>query len=144
MAALKRINEGLVPTFGSLWENFFNDEGFFRGIINDFSTPAVNIHETDENYTVELAAPGMKKEDFKLEVDKNHLNISSEKETSEEEKEKNYTRKEYSYASFNRTFRLPENVNPEKIEAKYKEGILRISIPKVTPEVKKLKNIEIR
>jgi HSP20 family protein len=99
--------------------------------------PAVNITENNDEYKVTLAAPGMKKDDFKIDVEGNMLTISSEKEESKEEKEKRFTRKEYNYSSFSRSFTLPEEINKEKIEASYEEGILKIALPR-KEEVKKL------
>ena len=80
---------------------------------------------------VSLAAPGLKKSDFKIEVEGNMLTISSEKEESKEEKETRYTRKEYSYTSFSRSFTLPEEVNKEKIDAVYEDGVLKLTLPKM-------------
>ena len=77
-----------------------------------------------------LAAPGMKKDDFKIDVDGNMLTISSEKEENKEEKNKKFTRKEYSYSSFSRCFSLPEEIKQEDINAKYEDGVLKISLPR--------------
>ena len=96
-----------------------------------FTMPSVNIVENGDYYRVEVAAPGLKKDDFKIELDKNILTISSEFENKEEVKEENYTRKEFNYGSFQRSFTLPEDVvDTEKINAKYNEGVLNIMIPK--------------
>ena len=92
--------------------------------------PAVNITEQKDNYLVSLAAPGLKKEDFRIDVDGNMLTISSEREESKEEKDKKFTRKEYNYSSFSRSFSLPEEINKEKIEATYENGVLKISLPR--------------
>jgi HSP20 family protein len=100
------------------------------------TVPPVNITENQDNYLVSLAVPGMKKDDFKIDVDGNMLTISSEKEETKEEKEKKFTRKEYSYSSFSRSFTLPDEVNREKIDAKYEDGVLKISLPR-KEEVKK-------
>lgn len=99
--------------------------------------PAVNITEHKDEYLVALAVPGMKKDDFKIDVDGNMLTISSEMEESKEEKDKKFTRKEYNYSSFSRSFTLPEEINKEKIDAKYENGILKISLPR-KEEAKKL------
>jgi len=93
--------------------------------------PAVNVTDNKDNYVVCLAAPGMRKEDFAIEMDGNMLTISSEKEESKEEKETKYTRKEYNYSSFSRSFTLPEDVNKEKIDAKYENGELKLVLPKM-------------
>ena len=94
--------------------------------------PSVNLKETDTNIEIELAAPGMKKEDFKVEIENDMLMISSEKEEEKEEvgKKDNYIRKEFNYQSFCRTFSLPETANENKIEANYKDGILHVVIEK--------------
>ena len=93
--------------------------------------PAVNVHEDDNEFLVSVAIPGMDKKDFKIDLDNDILTISSEKNEDIIDKEKNYTRKEYSYTSFNRSFNLPENiVNNEKVTAKYSKGELLISLPK--------------
>ena len=99
--------------------------------------PAVNIMETKDEFNVSLAVPGMKKEDFKIDLDGNMLTISCEKEEKKEQKEAKYTRKEYNYSSFSRSFTLPEGVNREKIDAHYEDGILKMTLPK-KEEVKKL------
>ena len=92
--------------------------------------PAVNITEHKDDYQVALAVPGLKKDDFKIDVAGNMLTISCEKEDTKEEKEKKFTRKEYSYSSFSRSFTLPEEINKEKIEAKYEDGVLKLTLPR--------------
>lgn len=103
------------------------DSGMERG-----SMPAVNIRESDDEYAIEVAAPGMKKGDFDLRLDHNVLSISSEKEhrNDEQDEKGNYTRREFSYQSFRRSFTLPDAADAEKIQARYDEGILNITIPK--------------
>lgn len=119
----------------SIWNNFFNNDLFNWD--NNFaasgsSIPAVNIKEKPDSFVVEMAAPGMNKKDFEIEIDGSALTISSEKrEESEEKGGENYNRKEFSYKSFYRTFHLPkEVVNADKIEAKYENGLLHLEIPK--------------
>lgn len=94
------------------------------------TVPPVNITESKDAYQVSLAVPGMKKEDFKIGMDGNILTISSEKEETKEEKDKKFTRKEYSYSAFSRSFTLPDEINKEKIEAKYENGVLMLSLPR--------------
>ena len=119
-----------------LFDDFFNRDIFNWGLSNFSNTnttiPGVNIKETADNFEVEVAAPGMTKKDFKIELDGNMLIISSEKSDQREEKaDEKYTRKEFSYQSFYRTFNLPkEVVDAEKIEAKYENGLLHLMIPK--------------
>ena len=133
MTLVKR--NGRSDIMPSIWNNFFNTDLFkwdsnFADTGN--SMPAVNIKEKADAFIVEMAAPGMEKKDFKIELDGTALTISSEKRTESEDKEgENYNRKEFSYQSFYRTFHLPkEVVNAEKIQAKYENGLLRLEIPK--------------
>jgi len=137
MSLIKR-NRNLLPSFSRFWdEDDFFDRGLMNWGLSNFSDmgttlPAVNIRETDRSYEVEMAAPGMKKEDFKIELDNNVLTISSEKtEEKEENGKERYSRKEYSYESFQRSFNLPkEVVDEDKIEARYQDGVLHLTIPK--------------
>lgn len=92
--------------------------------------PAVNIRETEKEFLIEMAAPGMTKKDFEISIENGILMISAEKETEREEKEENYTRREFNYSNFVRSFTLPENVNDEKIAAHYEDGILKLTLMK--------------
>lgn len=130
MTLVKR-RENMFP---SMWNDLFNDD-FFRGrslANSEFTVPAVNIKENAENYTIELAVPGKKKEDFNIELDHNLLTISSEEKTesTEDNKDRNYTKREFKYSSFSRSFTLPDAADSEKIKASYDEGILKIEIGK--------------
>lgn len=128
--ALAKLSERMPSVFDDFfrpWNEWFDNSGLLGRTLN---VPAVNITEQKDEYHVSLAAPGMKKEDFNIDVDGNMLTISSEKEESKEEKEKKFTRKEYSYSSFSRSFTLPEEVNKEKIDARYEDGVLKISLPR--------------
>jgi HSP20 family protein len=134
--ALAKLSQRIPAVFENLfspWNDLF--DGGSGGLT--MNVPAVNILEQQNEYIVSLAVPGMKKDDFKIDVDGNLLTISSEKEESKEEKEKRFTRREYSYSSFSRCFTLPEEVNKEKIEAKYEEGVLKIALPR-REEAKKI------
>lgn len=93
-------------------------------------TPAVNVKETDKNYEITLAAPGLQKDDFKIDVNGSMITISAEKDEKKEEKDESYTRREYSYSSFSRSFSLPEDINQEKIDANYVNGELKLLLPK--------------
>lgn len=118
-------------TFGGLFDEFFNRSlSDVVGSDFTFSTPSVNVIENDNDYLVEVAAPGLSKEDFFVEVDNDHLIISASKEEKKEEKEGKFTRNEFNYGSFTRRFYLPETVKADKIDAKYKDGILTLMIPK--------------
>ena len=123
---------GMLPTvfddFFKPWNEWFDNGGSLMGRM--MTVPAVNIVEDKNDYKVSLAVPGMKKDDFNIDVEGNMLTISSEKEESKEEKDEKYNRKEYSYSSFSRSFTLPEEVNKEKIEAKYEDGVLKLMLPK--------------
>lgn len=134
-------------------KNFFPsivDEFFGRDFMPalDFQTginvPSVNIVEGKEDFRIEVAAPGLDKSDFKINVENNVLSISSEKEEKTEENEDRYMRREFSYTSFNRSFSLPQTVDPEKISAKHENCVLTISIPKKEEaKVKPARQIEI-
>ncbi len=120
--------------FPSVLSDFFDNDTFLapRWVSRAFNDtlPAVNIKETDKEYNVEFAAPGFKKHDFKVNVEGDRLAISAEKEEEKNEENHRFTRKEFSYNSFSRSFTLPQNVNADHIDAKYNDGILTLSIPK--------------
>ena len=118
--------------FPSLLDDFFGREfpGFFFDPDRNLSTPAVNIIEGKDDYRIEVAAPGLEKNDFKISLENNVLTISSEKEHTDEEKSDHFMRREFSYASFSRSFSLPDGTDPEKILAKHKDGVLQVAIPK--------------
>src|ERR1017187_2798884 len=128
--ALTRLNETMPSVFDDFfkpWTDLFDSGGWN---LRPMNVPAVNITEHPNEYLLSVAAPGMKKEDFKIDVDANMLTISSEKEENKEEKNKKFTRKEYSYSSFSRSFSLPEEIKLDKIDAKYEDGVLKISLPR--------------
>lgn len=134
MTLVKR-NGNLLNPFPMLFDDFFNRDLFNWGNTNFSNTnttvPAVNIKETGENYEVEVAAPGMTKKDFKVELDGNLLTISSERTNQDEAEGERYVRREFSYQSFLRTFTLQKDVvDIDKIEAKYENGLLHLLIPK--------------
>lgn len=120
--------------FPDLFDRFLESDLFNianRNFSNTNTTlPSVNIKETQDGFEVEMAAPGLTKEDFKIEVNNYMLTISSEKRDEGEVKEGDYTRREFSYQSFTRSFALPLTVDSEKINAKYENGILLVEIPK--------------
>ena len=131
-------NSEMFPTvfedFFKPWNEWFDNDGFWGKVMK---VPAVNVTDNKDNFLVSLAAPGMKKNDFKIDVEGNMLTISSEKEENKEEKESKYTRKEYNYSSFSRSFTLPDEVIKEKIEATYEDGVLKLKLPK-SEESKKI------
>lgn len=114
--------------FPGLMEDFFND-AFFRKEQGSFM-PAINVAEDVDKFHLELSAPGFDKGDFKIELDKGLLTVSGEHKVENESKEKNFTRKEFSYGSFQRSFTLPEGIQEEAIDAKYENGILKLTLPK--------------
>lgn len=132
--------------YPNLVNSFFNkdlmDELFVPA--HQGTAPAVNVAESAEGYRIEVAAPGLQKSDFKLNLDHNRLTISAEKENKPEEHNEKYTRREFSYSSFQRTFTLPTTVDGEKINATYADGVLYVEIPKrEEAKVKPARTIEI-
>ena len=125
--SLIRRNTDLLP---GLWNDVFTPDWFGGVDSNKSNLPAVNIMEGEKDFTLELAVPGQKKEDFNVEVDNDVLTISMETQSEVEDKKSEYTRREFRYTSFKRAFTLPESVNQEDIKADYKDGILRFTLPK--------------
>jgi HSP20 family protein len=121
-------NNALLPGFNDVFESIFNDTFLSDRMVT--RVPAVNISESENNYHVELAAPGLKKEDFKLNLDDNTLTISVEQSSDHQDNQKNYSKREYSYSSFVRSFTLPESADDSQIDATYTDGVLRIDIAK--------------
>jgi HSP20 family protein len=124
-------NGNMFPT---LLSNFFDNDkfltnGWFEKEFNQ-SLPALNIKESTKDFSIELAAPGFKKTDFKITSEEGVLTISAEKQEEKNEEKKHFTRKEFSYESFTRSLQLPENSLPDKIDAKYEDGILKLALPK--------------
>jgi HSP20 family protein len=110
-----------------LWKSDLMETEFWNGKTVE---PALNIKETKDHFEIELAAPGFAKKDFKVTIEDGCLNISAEKKVTEEEKEKDYTRREFNYSAFERSLQLPETVKEEAIEARYKDGILSFNLKK--------------
>jgi HSP20 family protein len=117
----------LFSDFFRPWSDWFNNSDFPGRIA---TLPAVNVSETPDKYQVSLAAPGLRKEDFQINVDDNMITVSAEKEESSDNGGERFTRREYSYSSFARSFSLPGDVEAEKIEAQYQDGVLKITLPK--------------
>ena len=129
---LAKRSENVFP---SIFDRFFNSDLMDWNMSNFSSTntslPAVNVKETDNEFVIEVAAPGMNKNDFKVNFHNNVLTISSERKNEKEEKKEHYNRREFSYQSFQRSFTVADNsVDSDKINAKYNEGILHITLPK--------------
>lgn len=116
-----------LNSFPALFNEFFGEPVVAKWNKN---VPSANIKETEDNFGIELVAPGFKKEAFKVEVHERNLTISAEEKTESEEKTETFLRKEYSFGSFTRSFRLPNSVDSDKIEAAYEDGVLHLTIPK--------------
>jgi HSP20 family protein len=134
MTLVRRTNN-LFPAFPNILENWFGKDLTEWNDVNLWGTnatmPAVNVKEETDKFEIEVAAPGLTKEDFQVKLENNVLTISSEKKEEKKEEDKNYTRREFSYQSFQRSFNLPEgHIHADKISARYNDGILRIELPK--------------
>jgi len=121
-------NDYVPTTFSSLVDRFFNESLTRTG--GSAFVPKVDIIETENSYELHLAVPGLNKEDFQIEVKDNYLTVSGERKFTNEKKEKNYQSIETQYGSFSRSFALPENIDSAKINAKYNNGILELTVPK--------------
>lgn len=124
-------NENDLPVFSNFFESFLNRDydDFFNNAMTH-RLPAVNVAETKEDFRIEVAAPGLTKSDFRINLENNLITIEASKETKNEEKDERYTRREFCYNTFRRSFTLPNIVDAEKIDAKYEDGILHVVIPK--------------
>jgi HSP20 family protein len=137
-------DKAMLPTiakrnFRPFYMGSIFDDDFFPVMSNKASSmPAVNIREDDKKFILDLAVPGIDKKDLKIDINEDVLTVSSETKNEMEENRDGYKRKEFSYSSFCRSFQIPENVNREKIEANYKDGILSISLPKFEEEKNKI------
>jgi len=116
------------PWFTDVFESVFNDSHLTDRLVS--RVPAVNISESDANFQIELAVPGLNKEDFKISVDKNILNISAEKKNENNQDGKKFSKREFSYTSFTRSFTLPDTIDHSKIDAAYVDGILKLTVAK--------------
>jgi HSP20 family protein len=129
---------------GSWLSDLFDNDRFLDSDwLRRSSVPAVNVKETGNGYEIEVAAPGLGKEDFDISIEKKVLTISSEKNDQRQEKENGYTRREFSYSSFCRSFALPEEVNEEEVKANYADGVLRINLTKLPEKQQRRKAIEV-
>lgn len=135
---------GLPSWFDDILGKNFGDE-FLSNFNTGITMPAVNIIDTDNEFVVEMAVPGLKKSDFQITIDNGILSVGAETKAEENEETENYTRKEFGYASFKRTFAIPDSVETGSIMAGYTDGILKISLPKRDEAKRKpVKNIEIK
>lgn len=147
---MSNTRNGRTPGFPSIssWFDDLASVEFPSMFTSNFNTgitlPKVNIKEEPDAFVVEMAVPGLKKSDFNIDIDNKILSISAELQEDSQNKEEGYTRREFGYSSFKRTFTLPETVNDDKIEAKYNEGILFVKLPKKEEAKQKPpRNIEI-
>ncbi|WP_242926158.1 Hsp20/alpha crystallin family protein [Pontibacter vulgaris] len=154
MANVMRRNGGATSPAHSIFTDFFSDvDRFFDKDMflmpmqwrkqMESNVPAVNIRENDKEYLIEVAAPGMKKEDFDIDMDERTLTISCQKEEDKTEEKENFKRREYNYSSFSRSFSLPETVKPEDIKAHYENGVLSLNVPKTKETDRPKKRIKI-
>lgn len=144
MTLLRRTNNG-YPAFSNLLEDIFSTVDTGNSFRSENTLPAVNIAEDNEGFKIEFAAPGLSKNEFQINLDNNVLTVSSEKETKKSESQENYTRREFNFASFQRSFTLPGSANGDKIKAEYHEGVLTIEIPKrEEAKIKPVREIEIQ
>lgn len=131
ITARKSENDAL-PT---IFSDFFQYDPFFKPGWLDReigkNLPLANIKETDKDYQIDLVTPGFKKDEINIDLENEMLTISAEKKEEKSTENERYTRKEYSYNSFFRAFTLPENTNPEKLVARYEDGVLKITLPKL-------------
>jgi len=121
-------NYGVNPFFNDVFDTILNDK--FLGGRQVAQVPAVNIAETESEFHIELAVPGLKKEDFKINLEKNILSVSAENKSENIEEGKKFSKREYSYNSFTRSFTLPEVADYSKIEAEYTDGVLKLIVAK--------------
>jgi len=133
---LARINKSYVPAY---WDDYFNDN-FFNQLNSkscNGNSPAVNITEDERGYNIEVAAPGITRKAFNIEIENDVLTISTEDKESREENQPNFLRREFNYQTFKRSFQLPDTINQEEIKAKHEAGILTLSLPKKEEEIQK-------
>ncbi len=151
MSLVKFNGANRLPA-SSLFQNLFNTDWPFPNLslwnneVNDEWMPPANVKETDKSFKIQLSVPGYDKEDISVKVENQTLFISGEHETSKDEEDENYTRKEFTYGSFSRSFALPDNANEDDVKAKCKKGMLSIEIAKkpVDGEKANLKKIEVQ
>jgi HSP20 family protein len=142
---LARINRNYVPAY---WDDFFNDRVFNNSNSNaprKNTSPAVNIIEADNSFKIEVAVPGLSRKDFNIEVEDDVLTISSVEKENKEENMPNYSRREFNFSSFKRSFELPETIDQDQIQASHKEGVLTITLAKKEEVVQKApRQIEVK
>jgi len=147
MLTATKNNTGTVSRTYNPWNGLFRNN-FWDTMTPEFTStiPSVNIKETKTEYLIEMAIPGMKKEDFNIDVEGNVMTIWCEKESdhTNEEVTNGFSRREYNYSSFSRSFTIPQNANAEKVVAKYTDGMLTLTVPKVSGSDKNGKKIKVQ
>ena len=139
MSQLVKFNS--TPSLFSVFENLWGNDMLTYDMLSKAKLPAVNVKDKDNEYEIEVAAPGFKKEDFNISVENSILTISADETAEKEVKEDKYTRREFMSSSFSRSFSLPENTDLSQINGHYDNGVLHVTIPKLqekTPEKKKI------
>ena len=145
--SLIKFNNGsktnaLNPGFNDIFESVFNDTFFSDRMVS--RVPAVNISETQDHYVIEMAAPGLNKEDFKVNLDRNMLTVSVEQKQEQTQENRQYNKREFSYSSFVRSFALPDSADDAQIEAQYTNGMLCIHVAKKDEAKQISRQIEIK
>jgi HSP20 family protein len=135
-------SKSLTPGFNDIFETMFNDSFLSDRMIS--RVPAVNICETQDHYLIEMAAPGLNKEDFNIKLDKNLLTVSVEQKKENNTQDRQYNKREFSYSSFVRSFALPDSADDAKIEASYTNGMLNIHVAKKDEAKQIVRQIEIK
>jgi HSP20 family protein len=137
-----RFHNTTAPNFSNLFDEFFSKDNEYNASCSA-TTPSVNIIESNDSFTVQVAAPGLEKKDFNVAVDGKSLTISSEKEIEALKEGDKFRKKQFSFSKFKRTFSIPDSLDGENIKADYKSGILNVAIPKKEPVKKEVKQIKV-
>lgn len=134
----KTSNGSKFPTLSAWMDDWLNDdlESFVRPSMKKWNLPRVNIQDGENHFLLNLAAPGLSKKDFKIDVEEDRLTVSCELSSDTETTEGDFVRKEFNYESFSRTFALPDSVDQKGIQATYNDGILKVKLPKRPEAVK--------
>ncbi len=143
--SLIKVNKSVNNPFNSLVDEFFNSSiSELLGAENTITKPAVNIEESDDEIKISVATPGLDKKDIDIQIKNGTVEISGKKEEEHTEESDSFTRREFNFSSFSRSFQLPENIKEEEIAAKYENGVLELAIPKIPEaELKVSKTISI-
>lgn len=145
MSLSKYHSDEFFDQFPSLFHHLWNNGGMnYSNMRLGTQLPAVNVEESEKSFRISMAAPGMKKDDFKIAIHKGVLSISSEKEEERKEDNKHYKRREFCYTKFQRSFTLPETIEQDKVKASYKDGLLIVEIPKNPVKIDHTKQIEVQ